>query len=103
LSGVGPVRLLHEVGDTFGGFFWAISDGEVVFVSMPPQLPPLEFKTESLTSNAHIIATNKRQGITGLIYTYQNTHPGNRITYTTLHNNRLSSFTRSAAEFTLDM
>lgn len=103
LSFTGHLRLLHEVGDTFGGFFWAISDGEVVFVSTPQQLPPLEFKAQSLTNNAHIIVTNKRRNIVGLVYTYQHTRPGNLITYTILHNSQLSSFTRSASVFTLDM
>jgi hypothetical protein len=103
LSGAGHLRLLREVGSTFGGFFWAIANGEVVLVSTLPQLRPLEFKAESLSSNAHIIATNQQQGITGLVSAYQHVRPGHLITYTVLQNDHLSSFTRPAAQFTVDM
>lgn len=103
LSGVGQVRLLRQVGQTFGGFFWALADGEVVFVSTPPQLPPLEFAAASLTSNAQILAANQQEGVTGLVSVYQQAHPGDLITYTVLRNQHLSSFTRPAVQFTLEM
>jgi hypothetical protein len=103
LSGVGQVRLLRQVGQTFGGFFWALADGEVVFVSTPPQLPPLEFKAASLTSNAQIVAANQQQGVAGLVSVYQQAHPGELITYTVLQHQHLFSFTRPAAQFTLEM
>lgn len=103
LSTAGHVRLLREVGHTFGGFFWALADGEVVLVSTPPQLPPLGFKAASVTSNAQIVAANQQPGVAGLVSVYQHAHPGDLITYTVFQNNQSSSFSRPAAQFTVDM
>lgn len=103
LSGAGQVRLLHQVGQTFGGFFWAVADGKVVFVSTPPQLPPLEFTAASLTSDAQIVAANQQQGVAGLASVYQQARPGDLITYTVLQHQHVSSFIRPAVQFTVGM
>ena len=59
ISGTGQARLLSEVGHVFGGFFWAIdTDGQVVVVSTPPQLPPFGASASSLTSVDRIIGVN---------------------------------------------
>jgi anti-sigma regulatory factor (Ser/Thr protein kinase) len=102
ISAAGHVRLLHEVGKTFGGFFWTIADQEVVFVSTPPQLPPLGF-THSLIGDTYITAANGQQGAAGLTAAYQQARPGTPITYTVLHNNQRTSFIRPAVTFTSDM
>jgi anti-sigma regulatory factor (Ser/Thr protein kinase) len=105
ISAAGHVRLLHEVGKTFGGFFWAIADQEVVFVSTPPQLPPQYMP--SLTSDAYITAANQRPGSAGITYTYQHALPGTPITYTFTYTffgaGSHLSFIRPATEFTFDM
>jgi anti-sigma regulatory factor (Ser/Thr protein kinase) len=102
ISAAGQLRLRDEVGKTFGGFFWAIADKEVVFVATPPQLPPLTF-THSLTGDTHIISANGQQGTAGLTTAYQLSRPGTPITYTVLHNNQHASFIRPAVTFTPDM
>src|SRR5258708_35640028 len=60
MSGAGHIRLLNEVGRTFGGFFWAIdnTDNHIAVVSTPPQVPDMPVSAESLTGSAHIIAAN---------------------------------------------
>jgi signal transduction histidine kinase len=103
LSGAGQVRLLRQVGQTFGGFFWALADGKVVFVSTPPQLPPLEFAATSLTSDAQIVAADRRQGVAGLVSVYQQARPGEPVIYTVLQHQHLSTFTRPAVQFTVEM
>src|SRR5438132_10539751 len=76
ISGAGHLRLLNEVNQTFGGFFWAIdTDGEAVIVSTPSQLPPFEVQGTLLTSNPHIIAVNSvaiaKDDATALTRVYQ--------------------------------
>src|SRR5690349_3304023 len=60
LSGAGHMRLLEEVGNTFGGFFWAIdTDGEIVVVSVPQLMPvAVPLSANSLTGTDSIIAVN---------------------------------------------
>src|SRR5437763_16303917 len=59
ISAIGHIRLLSQVGHTFGGFFWAIdTDRQVVVVSTPPQLPPFEVSASSLTSTYQITKVN---------------------------------------------
>ena len=60
LSAMGHMRLLSELGQPFGGFFWAIdTDRETVVVS-PSQLIPiaLPISANSLTGADSIIAVN---------------------------------------------
>jgi len=60
ISLIGHVRLLGEVGKTFGGFFWAIdTDGQVVIVSTLPQSGSFGASASSLTNTDHI---NSRLG-----------------------------------------
>src|SRR5207245_10717442 len=63
ISVIGHIRLLGDVGKTFGGFFWAIdTDDQVVVVSTLPQSPTFPASSSSLTNTDHITAvvvTNK--------------------------------------------
>src|ERR1700686_58993 len=56
LSVSGHMRLLGDVGKTFGGFFWAIdTDGQVVVVSTLPQSDSFGASTSSLTNAETIV------------------------------------------------
>ncbi|HEX6109640.1 MAG TPA: hypothetical protein VFZ02_09535, partial [Ktedonobacteraceae bacterium] len=93
LSGVGNVRLLSQVGQTFGGFFWAIdTDRQVVVVSTPPQLPPFAVSPGSLTNLDHIVGVNGLPA-SELSNVYQHSTPGHLITYTVQQNNKLIPIT----------
>lgn len=106
ISGSGHARLLHEVGNTFGGFFWAVdTDGSVVVVSTPPQLVRFAVPANSLTMNTHIVASNGRKGPAGLTATYQRAHPGDSITYA-ISSDSSTAYARirhEAVKFTFDM
>jgi anti-sigma regulatory factor (Ser/Thr protein kinase) len=103
LSGIGHVRLLNQVGRTFGGFFWAIdTDRQVVVVSTPPQLPPFAVPPSSLTSLDHIMGVNS-QPVSALSNVYQHAKPGDLITYTVQQNGKLASIKHPAVTFTWDM
>ncbi len=101
----GQVRLLSEIGSTFGGFFWAIdsTDGQIVIVSTPAQLPPLPTSADSLTSNNSIVTIDGEHGSQALTNVYRHAHPGDSITYTLQHNDTVQTFQRSAVIFTLEM
>lgn len=105
ISATGHIRLLNEVGKTFGGFIWAVdTDGGIVVVSTPSQLPPSKATANSLTSSTHILMANNQAGATGLERVYAHTHVGNIITYTLLNSDGTHTvFTRPAVEFTWDM
>ncbi|GAC1422064.1 MAG: hypothetical protein PVS3B3_31340 [Ktedonobacteraceae bacterium] len=105
LSATGHVRLLNEVGKTFGGFIWAVdTDGGIVVVSTPSQLPPSKATANSLTSNIHILTANNQAGPTGLEHVYAHARPGDSITYRVVNGDGTHTmFTRPAAEFTWDM
>ena len=103
LSGIGHVRLLNQVGRTFGGFFWAIdTDSQVVVVSTPPQLPPFAVPPSSLTRLDHIVGVNS-QPVSALSNVYQHAKPGDLITYTVQQNGKLASIKHPAVTFTWDM
>ncbi|GAC1402268.1 MAG: hypothetical protein NVS4B12_07810 [Ktedonobacteraceae bacterium] len=104
ISATGHIRLLNEVGKTFGGFIWAVdTDGGVVVVSTPSQLPPSAATTNSLTSNTHILAANNQAGATGLEQVYAHARPGDVITYTLSNSKGVhTTFRRPAYEFTWD-
>lgn len=103
LSGIGHVRLLNQVGRTFGGFFWAIdTDRQVVVVSTPPQLPPFAVPPGSLTSLDHIVGVNS-QPVSALSNVYQHARPNDLITYTIQQNGKLASIKHPAAIFTWDI
>jgi anti-sigma regulatory factor (Ser/Thr protein kinase) len=107
LSATGHQRLLNEVGNTFGGFFWAVdtdTGGGVVVVSVPAPLPPFEIKADSLTSTAHIIAINGFKGADSFPQVYKKSQPNAPVIYTVSHDdNSTSSFTRPTVVFTRDM
>jgi hypothetical protein len=106
ISAIGHIRLLSQVGHTFGGFFWAIdTDRQVVVVSTPPQLPPFQVPASSLTSTDQIIKVNSEKGNPALelANTYQHAHADDPIAYTIEHNGKLTTVNRPAATFTLDM
>ena len=105
ISATGHIRLLNEVGKTFGGFIWAVdTDGGIVVVSTPSQLPPTKATANSLTNNTHILAANNQSGPAGLEYVYAHAHPGDNITYKLANSDgTYTVFTRPAAEFTWDM
>src|SRR5579885_2727281 len=63
ISIMGQLRLLDEVGKTFGGFFWAIdTDGRVVAVSTAPQQQPFGISAGSVISVDHIVSAQVRGG-----------------------------------------
>ncbi len=105
IGATGHIRLLGEVGKVFGGFIWAVdTDGQVVVVSTPAQLPPSKATANSLTSNTHILTANNQAGPTGLMNVYAHAHQGDIITYTLLNSNgQQTTFTRPAYIFTWDM
>jgi len=105
LSAAGQIRLLNEVGKTFGGFFWAIdnTDGQIVVVSTPPQLPAIPISASSLTSNNYIIAVDGQKGAKALQHVYRTVKPGTPITYTVEHNRQKVQFQLPAQTFTFNM
>ncbi len=105
LSVVGHIRLLNEVGKTFGGFFWAIdnTDGQVVVVSTPPQLAPIPISADSLTSNSRIIAVDGQKGSDALSRVYRRVSPGTQLTYTVQHNQQIMQITHTTYTFTFGM
>lgn len=119
LGALGHMRLLGEVGKTFGGFFWAIdTDEQVVIVSIPPQATSFGASTSSLTNTDHITGITvtgkngqelftwkqKGQEIVPLTKAYQLAHIGNNITYTIQHSNNMrDQTTLPAIQFTWEM
>ncbi len=100
LSGVGNVRLLSQVGQTFGGFFWAIdTDRQVVVVSTPLELPSFAVSPASITSLNPIVGVNGKPA-SKLSDVYQHAQPGDIITYTVQQNNKVSTIKQPAATFT---
>lgn len=87
ISITGQLRLLDEVGKTFGGFFWAIdTDGRVVAVSTAPQQQPFGISTGSVSSVDHIISAqvqhgNSYSGSDALSLAYEHARPNQTITY----------------------
>jgi hypothetical protein len=87
ISIMGQLRLLDEVGKTFGGFFWAIdTDGRVVAVSTAPQQQPFGVSTGSVISVDHIVSAqvqhgNSYSGSDALSLAYEHARPNQTITY----------------------
>jgi hypothetical protein len=109
LSTAGHLRLLKEVNSTFGGFFWAIdTDGQVVVVSTPSQLPSFAAGAASLISNPRIVAINQQvinKGAGSAITdVYRKALPGDSISYTIAYNeNQQTRLTSPVVRFTWDM
>ena len=104
ISVIGHIRLISEVGKTFGGFFWAINtDNQVVIVSLLPQISSFGASASSLTNTDQFIGIDvkNRNGATSyswkqnqlrpaivpLATAYKYARPGDSITYTILHSN----------------
>ncbi len=87
ISITGQLRLLDEVGKTFGGFFWAIdTDGRVVAVSTAPQQQPFGISAGSVISVDHIVSAqvqhgNSYSGSDALSLAYEHARPNQTITY----------------------
>jgi signal transduction histidine kinase len=103
LSAIGHARLLSQVGQTFGGFFWGIdSYKQVVIVSVPPQLPSLDASPGSLTGTDHLVKVNGRD-IKYLSEVYQHAQLNRSITYIVEQNGKMVPFSGPAATFTVQM
>jgi signal transduction histidine kinase len=121
ISLIGHIRLLSEIGNTFGGFFWAIdTDGQVVIVSTLPQNGTFGASPSSLTNTDHItgIEVTNKSGV--LVYAwpenqlhaeaaplteaYMHASPGDSITYTIQHSNGATEqATLPAIQFSWEM
>ena len=104
ISGIGHARLLSQVGQTFGGFFWAIdTDKQVVVVSTPPELPSFAVSPGSLTSLDHIIGVKNGTNVSTLSDAYKQAHPGETIRYAVRTNSTTTTISRPAVTFTTNM
>jgi signal transduction histidine kinase len=103
ISGIGHARLLSQVNQTFGGFFWGIdTDRQVVVVSTPSNLLPLPIAPVSLTDQSTITAVNGKN-ISLLSDVYHNARPGTSISYTVKHNGQPNVVSYAATTFTASM
>lgn len=119
ISVTGQLRLINEIGKTFGGFFWALdTDEQVVIVSTLPQTSSFGAFTSSLTNSDHIIGIDvtekgksvfnwqqtQSSAVVPLMNAYQHAQPGDTITYTIQHaNNAQEHITLPAVQFSWDM
>src|SRR5437660_3452100 len=121
ISVIGHVRLLGEIGKTFGGFFWAIdTDDQVVIASTLPQTGQFGASASSLTNTDHFIGVEvkNKNGVTAyswqqnqlhpeivpLTAAYMHASPGDGVTYTIKHSdNTTGQTTLQAVSFTWDM
>src|SRR5205085_11142670 len=72
LSVIGHVRLLGEIGKTFGGFFWAIdTDDQVVIASTLPQTGQFGASASSLTNTDHFIGVEVKHKHRVTVYPWQ--------------------------------
>ncbi|HKV57401.1 MAG TPA: hypothetical protein VJO32_03940 [Ktedonobacteraceae bacterium] len=103
ISGIGHARLVSQVGQTFGGFFWGIdTDSQVVVISTPPGLSPLPIPLVSLTNQSTLTAVNGRD-ISALSDVYQHSKPGTSINYTVQQNGQAHVVSYPATTFTASM
>lgn len=100
---LGQLRLLNEVGHTFGGFFWAIdADGQVVVASTLAGQPAFTGRPSSLSSNESITRVNGQDPL-NIPRIYQQAQPGQAISYTLTANNVSRTVQYPASVFTLDI
>ncbi len=103
LGVLGQVRLLNEVGHTFGGFFWGLnSDSQVVIVSTPAGQSSFAGLPSSLSTDETITRVNG-QDPSSLASIYQRARPGQLITYTLEANGQSHTVQYPAEIFTVDM
>jgi anti-sigma regulatory factor (Ser/Thr protein kinase) len=100
---LGQLRLLNEVGHTFGGFVWGIdADRQVVVVSAIVGQPAFAGEPSSLSANETITRVNGQSPF-NLPRIYQQAHPGQLITYTLATNGKSRTARYPATTFTSDM
>ena len=103
ISLLGQIRLLHEVGHTFGGFVWGLNtDRQVVFVSTLSGSSDFAGVPSSLVRDETITRVNGQDPST-LTSVYQHARPGQLITYTLEVNGRSQTVRYPAAVFTTDL
>lgn len=103
ISMLGQIRLLREVGHTFGGFVWGLNtDGQVVLVSTLSGQPAFAGVPSSLVTNETVTRVNG-QDPAALTTIYQHARPGQLITYTLEVNGRSQTVRYPAATFTTDL
>lgn len=113
VSVLGQIRLLNEVGHTFGGFTWALdADRQVVFVSAMTSLATSATTPScsttftgvpsSLSTSETIISVNG-QDPSAMPRIYQRAKPGQPITYKIEANGQISCFQYPATRFDLQM
>ncbi len=110
LSVSGHIRLLGDVGKTFGGFFWAIdTDGQVVVVSILPQSASFGASTSSITNSDTIVGvevsdkkgqvlfnwqqSSQQHGTVPLVEAYLHANVGDTVTYTIRHSDATEDYT----------
>ncbi len=99
----GQVRLLNEVGHTFGGFVWGLdTDRQVVIVSTISGLPPFAGVPSSLGTNETITRVNGQNPL-NLPAIYRQARPGQLISYTLTANGQSRVITYAASVFTFTM
>jgi hypothetical protein len=115
----GNMRLLGEIGKTFGGFFWAIdTDGRVVIVSTSDQSMITNSSASTLTTNDYIAGVSVKDTAGRNIYTwrqhgqamtapldiaYRRAAPGDMISYTIQQNSAQIHLSIAAEQFTFNM
>lgn len=103
LGMLGQLRLLHEVGRTFGGFAWELNtDGQVVLILPLAGQPPFAGESPSLLTDATITQVNGQSPI-ALPSIYQRVRPGQLLTYTLQVNGHPQTMRSPAATFTPDL
>lgn len=99
----GQLRLLYEVGHTFGGFIWGLdTDGQVVLLSPLTGQLTLVGEQSSPVTDETIVQVNG-QNPTALPAIYQQVRPGQSVTYTLQINGQRQTMRSPAATFTLDL
>lgn len=100
---LGQLRLLNEVGHTFGGFLWGFNtDGQVVIVSSLSGQPSFSGEPSSLVTNETIERVNGRDPL-AMPSIYQHARPGQLISYTLVNNGQSHTIQYPTATFTFDM
>lgn len=103
ISMFGQIRLLSEVGHTFGGFIWGLdTDRRVVVAFTLSNQPTFAGSPSSLTTNETITSVNG-QSPTALTSIYQHARPGQLITYTLAANGQSRSVQYPAQTFTIGL
>jgi hypothetical protein len=99
----GQLRLLNEIGHTFGGFIWGLdADGQVVVASTLSGQPAFAGAPSSLATSETIVRVNG-QNPSAMSAIYQHARPGQLISYTLAGNGQSRVVQYPAETFTFDM